>query len=198
MLLGLSTGHAIGLGLIAAAFVVFSLLCALVIPKRWPQFPGERGLRWFIVVTVVLCIGTLAAVEVFAKEAEEETAQAETTATTSTGTTSTGTTSTATTTNAAQPPAPAQGDSAAGKQLFAAQGCGGCHAFQAAGSNGAIGPNLDDALQGKDTEFVHESIVDPNKEIASGYQANIMPGNFGQTLTPKQIDDLVAFLTKPS
>ena len=195
MLLGLSTGHAIGLGLIAAAFVVFSLLCALVIPKRWPQFPGERGLRWFIVVTVVLCIGTLAAVEVFAKEAEEETAQAETTATTSTGTTST---STGTTTNAAQPPAPAQGDSAAGKQLFAAQGCGGCHAFEAAGSNGAIGPNLDDALQGKDTEFVHESIVDPNKEIASGYQAKIMPANFGQTLTPKQIDDLVAFLTKPS
>jgi len=195
VLLGLSTGHAIGLGLIAAAFVVFSLLCALVIPKRWPQFPGERGLRWFIVVTVVLCIGTLAAVEVFAKEAEEETAQAETTATTSTGTTST---STGTTTNAAQPPAPAQGDSAAGKQLFAAQGCGGCHAFEAAGSNGAIGPNLDDALQGKDTEFVHESIVDPNKEIASGYQANIMPANFVQTLTPKQIDDLVAFLTKPS
>ena len=193
MLLGLSTGHAIGLGLIAAAFVVFSLLCALVIPKRWPQFPGERGLGWFIVVTVVLCIGTLAAVEVFAKEAEEETAQAETTATTSTGTTSTGTTTTA-----AQPPAPAQGDSAAGKQLYAAQGCGGCHAFQAAGSNGAIGPNLDEALQGKDAEFVHESIVDPNKDIASGYQPNIMPPNFGQTLTPKQIDDLVAFLTKPS
>ena len=193
MLLGLSTGHAIGLGLIAAAFVVFSLLCALVIPKRWPQFPGERGLGWFIVVTVVLCIGTLAAVEVFAKEAEEETAQAETTATTSTGTTSTGTTTTA-----AQPPAPAQGDSAAGKQLFAAQGCGGCHAFEAAGSNGAIGPNLDEALQGKDAEFVHESIVDPNKDIASGYQPNIMPANFGQTLTPKQIDDLVAFLTKPS
>ena len=193
MLLGLSTGHAIGLGLIAAAFVVFSLLCALVIPKRWPQFPGERGLGWFIVVTVVLCIGTLAAVEVFAKEAEEETAQAETTATTSTGTTSTGTTTTA-----AQPPAPAQGDSAAGKQLYAAQGCGGCHAFQAAGSNGAIGPNLDEALQGKDAEFVHESIVDPNKDIASGYQPNIMPANFGQTLTPKQIDDLVAFLTKPS
>ena len=144
MLLGLSTGHAIGLGLIAAAFVVFSLLCALVIPKRWPQFPGERGLGWFIVVTVVLCIGTLAAVEVFAKEAEEETAQAETTATTSTETTSTGTTTTA-----AQPPAPAQGDSAAGKQLYAAQGCGGCHAFQAAGSNGAIGPNLDEALAGQ-------------------------------------------------
>ena len=45
---------------------------------------------------------------------------------------------------------------------------------------------------------MHESIVDPNKDVASGYQPNIMPGNFGQTLTPKQIDDLVAFLTKPS
>jgi mono/diheme cytochrome c family protein len=193
VLLGLSTGQAIGLGLVAAAFVVFALLCALVIPKRWPQFPGERGLRWFIVVTVVLCIGTLAAVEVFAKEAEEETAQAE-----ATSTTSTGTTSTATTTTAAEPPAPAEGESAAGKPVFSAQGCGGCHAFQAAGSNGAIGPNLDEALQGKDAEFVRESIVDPNKEIASGYQPNIMPANFGQTLTPKQIDDLVAFLTKPS
>jgi mono/diheme cytochrome c family protein len=183
VLLGLTTGHAIGLGLIAAAFVVFSLLCALVIPKRWPQFPGERGLRWFIVVTVVLCIGTLAAVEVFATEAEEETAQAETTGTTTT---------------AAEPPAPAEGESAAGKPVFSAQGCGGCHAFEAAASNGAIGPDLDKALQGKDAAFVRESIVDPNKEIAPGYQPNIMPGNFGQTLTPKQIDDLVAFLTKPS
>ena len=40
---------------------------------------------------------------------------------------------------------------------------------------------------------MHESIVDPNKDVASGYQPNIMPPNFGQTLTPKQIDDLVAF-----
>jgi mono/diheme cytochrome c family protein len=198
VLLGLSTGHAIGLGLIAAAFVVFSLLCALVIPKRWPQFPGERGLRWFIVVTVVLCIGTLAAVEVFATEAEEETAQAETTGTTTTGTTTTGTTSSGATTTNAEPPAPPEGESAAGKPVFSAQGCGGCHAFKAAGSNGAIGPDLDTALQGKDAAFVRESIVDPNKDVASGYQPNIMPGNFGQTLTPKQIDDLVAFLTKPS
>jgi mono/diheme cytochrome c family protein len=190
--LALSTGHSIALGLVAAAFVVFALLSSLVIPRRWPQFPGQRGLGWFIVLTAVLCIGTLAAVAVFAKEGSEETAQAET----RTGTTDTTGTTSGTTTSAAQPPAAPQGDSAAGKQLFAAQGCGGCHAFGPAGSNGAVGPDLDKVLQGKDAAFVHESIVDPNKEIATGYQPNIMPGNFGQTLTPKQIDDLVAFLSQ--
>lgn len=195
MPLALSTGDSIALGLIAAAFVVFALLSSLVIPRRWPQFPGERGLGWFIVLTIVLCIGTLAAVEVFAKEGAEETAQAETQTGTTETTETTGTT-TGTTTSGAQPPAAPQGDPAAGKQLFAAQGCGGCHAFGPAGSNGTVGPDLDKALQGKDAEFVHESIVDPNKEIASGYQPNIMPGNFGQTLTPKQVDDLVAFLSQ--
>jgi mono/diheme cytochrome c family protein len=191
VLLALSTANAIALAVVAGAFVVFALISALVIPRRWPQFPGEHGLTWFIVVTIVLCIGTLAAVETFAKESESETAQAETTQTQTTGTTTT-----TTTTTGAQPPAAAQGDPAAGKELFSSQGCSGCHAFTAAGSNGAIGPNLDQALQGKDAAFVHESITDPNKEIAPGYQPNIMPSTFDESLSPKQIDDLVAFLTK--
>ena len=190
MLLGLSTGHSIGLALVAGLFVVFALVSALVIPRRWPQFPGDRGLRWFVVVTVVLCVGTLGAVEVFAKESSEESAQAETQTETS------GTTTETTTTSEAPPPAAPQGDPAAGKSLFAAQGCASCHTFGPAGSNGTVGPDLDKALQGKDAAFVHESIVDPNKEIASGYQPNIMPGNFGQSLSPKQVDDLVAFLTQ--
>jgi mono/diheme cytochrome c family protein len=192
VLLGLSTGHSIGLALVAGLFVVFALVSALVIPRRWPQFPGDRGLRWFVVVTVVLCVGTLGAVEVFAKESGEESAQAETQTETS------GTTTGETTTSEAPPPAAPQGDPAAGKELFSAQGCGSCHTFGPAASNGTVGPDLDRALQGKDAGFVHESIVDPNKEIASGYQPNIMPGNFGQTLTPKQVDDLVAFLTQKS
>jgi cytochrome c551 len=32
-----------------------------------------------------------------------------------------------------------------GKAVFAEAGCGGCHTFSAAGSNGSVGPNLDDA-----------------------------------------------------
>ena len=34
----------------------------------------------------------------------------------------------------------------------------------------------------------------PNKVIADGYQADIMPPNFGQTLQPAQIDALVKYL----
>jgi mono/diheme cytochrome c family protein len=190
VLLGLSTGNAMGLALVAGVFVVFALLSALVIPRRWPQYPG-RALGWFIAATLVLFVATLGAVEVFAKEPKEEAAAGET-ATETGGTTTEGTT----TEEAQPPPAAPTGDPAAGKSVFSAQGCGGCHTFSAAGTNASVGPNLDEALQGEDAEFVRESIVDPNKEIASGYAPNVMPQDFGQKLTPKQIDDLVAFLTQ--
>lgn len=91
------------------------------------------------------------------------------------------------------------GNPAAGKAVFAANGCGGCHTFTPAGTKGTIGPDLDTALQGKDAEFVRESIVDPNAEIAQGFQPSVMPQTYGQQLTSKQIADLVAFLqSQPS
>jgi len=67
VLLALSTGHALGLALVAGTFIVFALISALLIPRRWPQFPG-RHLGAYIFVTLALFVCTLAAVEVFAKE----------------------------------------------------------------------------------------------------------------------------------
>jgi mono/diheme cytochrome c family protein len=189
VLLGLSTGNAVGLALVAGIFVAFAIVSALVIPRRWPDFPG-RHLGWFVAATLVLFVATLGAVEVFAKESEEPEA-AETTQTEppppppGTGTTT-----------QAEPP-PAQGDPAAGEALFEAQGCGGCHAFSAAGTTASVGPDLDEALQGKDAEFVQESIVDPNKEVASGFAPNVMPQTY-DSLSDEQLDDLVAFLTTSS
>ena len=192
MLLGLSTGNAVGLALIAGAFVVFALLSALVIPRRWPQFPG-RGLGWFIAATLVFFVATLGAVEVFAKEEPEEAAVSETA--TEPGETETEPAGT-TTEEAQPPPAPPQGDAVAGRQAFEAEGCGGCHTFSAAGTSGSIGPNLDEALEGDDPEFVRESIVEPNAEVASGFAPNVMPQDYGQNLTQEQLDGLVAFLTQ--
>jgi mono/diheme cytochrome c family protein len=189
VLLGLSTGNSIGLALIAGIFVVFALLSALVIPRRWPQFPGEQ-LRWFIVATLVLFVATLGAVEVFAKESEpsEEAAVGET---------QTETEGRPGMTIPQPPPPPAsEGDPAAGRQIFGDQGCGGCHTFSAAGTSASLGPNLDESLEGKDPEYVREAIVDPDKEIVSGFQPGVMPKDFGQKLTPKQLDDLLAFLTQ--
>ena len=183
MLLALSTGHAVALGLVAAAFIAFALISALVIPRRWPQFPGKH-LGWFIVATVVFFVAMLSAVELFAAEPEETAAE--------TGANTPG----MTIQQPPPPPAAQEGKAPNGKIVFSAQGCASCHTFKAANATGTVGPDLDTALKGKDAAFVHESIVDPNKEIASGYQPNIMPQNFGQTLTPTQVNDLVAFLTQ--
>ena len=179
MLLALSTGHAVALGLTAAAFIAFALLSALVIPRRWPQYPGKH-LGWFIVATLVFFVAMLSAVELFAAEPEETAAE----------------TGGGTTIQQPPPPPPAaqEGKAPNGKVVFSAQGCGSCHTFKAANATGTVGPDLDTALQGKDAAFIKESIDDPNKEIAPGYQPNIMPQNFQQTLTPTQINDLVAFL----
>jgi mono/diheme cytochrome c family protein len=37
----------------------------------------------------------------------------------------------------------AEGDPAAGKDVYASAGCGSCHAFADAGSTGTVGPDLD-------------------------------------------------------
>ena len=49
-------------------------------------------------------------------------------------------------------------------------------------------------LEGKDAEFVHQSIVEPNAEVAEGYNAGVMPSF--QQLSEDQVNDLVAFLTQ--
>ncbi len=70
LLLGLSSGHKLGLALVAALFAGFSLVVAMVVPRRWPQFPG-RHLPVFLAVSAALFLGMLAAVEIFGKESKE-------------------------------------------------------------------------------------------------------------------------------
>jgi mono/diheme cytochrome c family protein len=85
------------------------------------------------------------------------------------------------------------GNPARGKSSFTELGCGGCHTFKAAGTSGTTGPNLDETLQGKDAEYIREAIVNPNAEIAPGFQPGVMP-NYGEQLESEQVADLVAFL----
>ena len=81
-----------------------------------------------------------------------------------------------------------------GAQVFANNGCGGCHTFAAAEAGGVTGPNLDEVLPGESEASVTEMIVDPNAEIAKGYPPNVMPQNYEQTLSPKEVEDLVKYL----
>jgi mono/diheme cytochrome c family protein len=82
-----------------------------------------------------------------------------------------------------------------GAQVFANNGCGGCHTLAAAKSGGVTGPNLNEFLAPDDSAAaIEEMIVDPNAEIAKGYPPNVMPGTYGQTLSKKEIEQLVQYL----
>jgi mono/diheme cytochrome c family protein len=87
-----------------------------------------------------------------------------------------------------------------GEQIFTAAGCAGCHTFSPAGSNGTIGPNLDQLktqagklVPGKSAdEYIRESIEDPSAYIVKGFP-NAMP-SFKGRLTDQQIKALVDYL----
>jgi cytochrome c oxidase subunit 2 len=87
-----------------------------------------------------------------------------------------------------------------GEAVFASAGCGACHAFSPAGSDSEVGPGLDDlagAAEGAGMpleEFVRQSIVEPNARIAEGYQPDVMPQTYENTLSEEQLDGLVQYL----
>lgn len=93
----------------------------------------------------------------------------------------------------------AAGNPAAGKKVFMANGCGGCHVFKPARSTGKVGPALTkarltaDAKRAKQpyTTFIRTSIVKPKAFVAPGYKP-LMPSY--AKLSKKQLDDLVAFV----
>jgi mono/diheme cytochrome c family protein len=81
-----------------------------------------------------------------------------------------------------------------GAQVFANSGCGGCHTLAEAQAGGTVGPDLDEVLPGQTAAMVEKSIADPNASIAKGFPPNVMPANYSQTLTPKELEDLVQYL----
>jgi cbb3-type cytochrome c oxidase subunit III len=83
-----------------------------------------------------------------------------------------------------------------GEQIFTAAGCAGCHQLTKAGANGTIGPSLDDlaaGIEGNPEDYVKEAILDPDKVIAQGFNAGVMP-SFDGKLTDKQVQALVQYL----
>src|SRR5262245_20114316 len=78
---------------------------------------------------------------------------------------------------------PETGDAAAGKTVFESAGCGGCHTLSEAGTNGTIGPNLDDA------QPEYALVVE---RVTNGQGA--MP-SFKDQLSETQIQDVAAYVS---
>jgi cytochrome c oxidase subunit 2 len=135
-----------------------------------------------------------AAFDAWLKQQEKSAAPAPATSTSTSTTTSSGTNTTSTTTSTTS--------SAAGLSAFNDSGCGSCHTLSAASATGTIGPDLDKlvayAKQANQplSAFVHDSIVDPDKYVQSGYQKGLMPTTFGQSLSKTDLDALVGFLVQ--
>ena len=156
--------------ILIAAFVliVFSLVVSIVIPRRDPGFPG-RSIGVFVAVAASLVVLTLASVEIFGEShsSEGEEAGHESTPSETTGGGGGG--------------GGGQGDAAAGKEIFVAN-CGSCHTLEEAGTNGNIGPVLDDVS----VDF--DGVV---QQVTNG--GGGMPA-FQGTLSEQQIQDVAAFV----
>ena len=186
MLLAL-TGYEVALVIVAASFIAFALVAALVVPRTRPSFPGRR-LDVFLLVCAAFFIAQITAVLVLAEigeadePAKEESASGETTPPpTQTETTSPQTT---TTTSTGTTGAPTAGDPVAGKAVFTGTaGCSSCHTLADAGATGNVGPNLDDLKPSYDAV---------EKQVTNG--GGVMPA-FKDTLTEKQIEDVSAYVS---
>ena len=111
-----------------------------------------------------------------------ETTETETTDTVETETETTETDETETETTDTTPAA--EGDPAAGKQVFlGASACGGCHTLADAGTNGAVGPNLDESQ--------------PDYALTLDRVTNGQGGmpSFSSTLNEQQIADVSAYVS---
>ena len=76
-----------------------------------------------------------------------------------------------------------EGDVANGEQVFATAGCGGCHTLAAAGTNGSVGPNLDDASPS------YDKVVE---RVTNGQGAML---SFKDDLSAQEINDVAAFVS---
>ena len=202
LLLSVSTGNKLGLGLIGLAVVVFALVASMVIPRRSPDFPG-RHLGGFLLLSVCFFAAMLFAVFFFGKETHAGnealgetptttveqgegvdtstgvTAPSPTTSTTATATETGAGTTTETETGSSGPGGGA--DLAAGRDVFV-QNCAACHTLQDAKTSGTVGPNLDQLQPDEET-------VERQVENGGGG----MPA-FKGVLTSDQIKDVAAYV----
>jgi cytochrome c oxidase subunit 2 len=84
---------------------------------------------------------------------------------------------------------------AAGKQVFASNGCSACHTLSDAGASGTVGPDLDKVLANRDDAFIKQSIVDPGAFVEKGFPNGVMPTTYAKDIKPADLDALVKYLS---
>jgi cytochrome c2 len=72
-------------------------------------------------------------------------------------------------------------------------GCAGCHDLD--GSEADLGPALNGIASRMNRDQLKAAIIDPNAEIAEGYEADMMPDTFGEEMADSELQLLLDYLT---
>jgi mono/diheme cytochrome c family protein len=193
--------------ILGGALVVLALVLSFL-GLRWEKFPTSKGMLAGVVAVVLALVGATAAFAWLNGEDEQEHRNEEIAA----GHLLSPQEALQEQGEAVEEPveeeAPAEGDDTTttgtapetatvdGGQVFADQGCAGCHTLAAASATGTTGPDLDATLKGQDPAYIEEAIVDPNAQLAEGFPPEVMPQEYGSLLSPEELDALVQYLSE--
>jgi cytochrome c oxidase subunit 2 len=84
-----------------------------------------------------------------------------------------------------------------GEELVKLAGCNACHKFD--GPDRLVGPSLWDIGQRRDKAYIRDSILEPDKEVVSGYPGEVMKTTllgtgFYQNLSLEALEKMVEYL----
>ena len=94
-------------------------------------------------------------------------------------------------------------DVSLGQQLVEKNGCIACHSLDGSVIIGPSWKNLfgssgefedGTSIDSKDVAYLTESILEPNKKLVKGFQANLMPNNYAEVFTKEEITTIIAYL----
>lgn len=78
------------------------------------------------------------------------------------------------------------------EDMIAELACGACHKI--AEEEGEVGPDLTAIGATRDDAYLRRSILDPNADIGEGYEADMMPPDYGEQLYAAELEMLVQYL----
>ena len=90
------------------------------------------------------------------------------------------------------PEAAARSPLATAEEIIAEFACGACH--RVAGEEGELGPDLTEIGLEKSRDFLRTAILDPDADVADGFEPEMMPTDYGEQLYATELEMLIDYL----